>query len=59
MSLATCPNCLASGPLALRIESGVVTYYRCPRCAHVWTTLKANPDGPVANVTTPANLEGK
>jgi hypothetical protein len=59
MSPAMCPNCLSAGPLSLRIQSGVVTYYRCPKCQHVWTMLKNDPNAPPATVTTPANLEGK
>jgi hypothetical protein len=42
MSEQRCPACgqSVSGPLSNSSRDAVVDYYRCDRCAHVWTTTK-------------------
>ena len=49
MSLSTidfaCPVCLVPTPRLLEASSEIahVNYYRCPKCAHVWTVAKDDP----------------
>ena len=40
-----CPVCLEPTPRLLEASSQYanVNYYRCPKCAHVWTVAKDDP----------------
>lgn len=60
MPIRPCPKCQQRTPRWLEESSkdALVNYYRCERCANVWTVPKDTPDAPPSIITRTTPDEG-